>query len=126
MNKVTMTQEGQKSLVMDRPTAPIESYAKGKPCMLGEVIGRIVGNAEEGSWGEINGVRIFSVPLFGTPHGSVIKTGVLHLIEIDIDSMNKLRDFEDELISSGKELYAGKLDDSKDCLGSWSKNNKEE
>ena len=30
---------------------PIEEYYKGLPCMLGEAVGKIVGESDEGSWG---------------------------------------------------------------------------
>ena len=48
--------------------SPIDDYYQGMPCMLGSVVGRIVGESEVGSWGDINGLKVFSNPLFATPH----------------------------------------------------------
>jgi len=87
---------------------PLKKYEKGLPCMLGEIVGRIVGEGE-GSWGYINDVHMFSIPLFATPHGTVIETGVLYLSEITEEGMKKLEDYEKDVKTQGKELYAGKL-----------------
>jgi hypothetical protein len=90
---------------------PIKKYKLGLPCMLGQVVGRIVGESEDmGSWGYINSERMYSIPLFGTPHGSIIKTGVLYLSEIDEEGMKRLEEYEKDAKEKGKELYAGKLE----------------
>jgi hypothetical protein len=74
------------------------------------IVGRIVGQCEEdGSWGEINGVRAFSISLIATPHGSIVKSGLFHLSDLDDADMEKLLGYEKELKDAGKELYAGKL-----------------
>lgn len=87
----------------------IKNYYKGMPCMLGEVVGKLVGESNEGSWGIINGVDMFSIPLFSTPHGTVIKTGVLKLSDITEDGMNRIIELEKQAIEDGVELYAGYL-----------------
>ncbi len=87
----------------------IEEYKLGLPCMLGESVGRIVGESEIGSWGVINGKKYFSVPEFATPHGTVIKTGLFSLQDISEEGMKRLELHEAELNQLGKETYAGKL-----------------
>lgn len=72
----------------------LDDYYVGMPCMLGQVVGKIVGESDEGSWGEINGVKAFSIPLFSTPHGSVIKTGFLKLSKITEDGLELLEKYE--------------------------------
>lgn len=89
----------------------IKEYKKGLPCMMGEVVGRIVGESEEGSWGEINGIEFFSMPLFSTPHGTIIKTGVMYLSEITDEGIDKLLKHEEDVKVSGDELYGGRLND---------------
>ena len=89
---------------------PIEEYYKGLPCMLGEVVGKIVGESDEGSWGEINGVKMFSLPLFATPHGTIIKTGVMGLSKITDEGRQKLSEYEKQVIYNGDKLYGGCLD----------------
>lgn len=86
---------------------PIKKYEIGLPCMLDEVVGRIVAESGDGSWGEINGQNMYSMPLFATPHGTVFKTGVLKLSQITSDGLEKLREYDKELIESGSEMYAG-------------------
>jgi hypothetical protein len=88
---------------------PIEEYYNGLPCMLGEVVGKIVGESDEGSWGEINGVKMFSIPLFATPHGTIIKTGVMKLSKITDEGLQKLLEYEKQVIDNGDELYGGRL-----------------
>jgi len=90
---------------------PLKEYKNGLPCMFGDVVGRIVGEGDGGSWGLINDVEIYSIPLFGTPHGSIIKTGVLYLSEMSDDGMVKLLEFENDVKTKGDELYFGKLND---------------
>lgn len=91
---------------------PIKTYEKGMPCMLGEVVGRIIGESDKGSWGYINDIKMPSIVLLATPHGSIIKTGVLYLSEITDEGMKKLLEFEiDALKKKGHgNLYAGKLE----------------
>lgn len=88
---------------------PIKEYKHGLPCMLGDVVGRIIGESEKGSWGYTNEIKMFSIPLFATPHGTVIQTGVLYLSEMIEESMKKLIEYEDDVKSKNDELYAGKL-----------------
>lgn len=90
---------------------PIKEYRHGLPCMLGEVVGKIVGESDDGSWGEVNGVKMYSIVLFATPHGSVIKTGVRKLSEITEEGLKKLEGYEDELKSKGETMYNGMLNE---------------
>jgi hypothetical protein len=88
---------------------PITEYYKGMPCMLGEAVGKIVDESEDGSWGEINGVKMYSIPLFATPHGTIIKTGVMKLSKITDEGLQKLSEYEKQVIDKGDELYGGRL-----------------
>ena len=54
-------------------------------------------------------MKKYSIPLFATPHGTVIETGVFYLAEITEEGMEKLLGFENECIDEERELYAGKL-----------------
>ena len=90
---------------------PISKHYMGMPCMLGEMVGRIVGESDEGSWGIENGERCYSIPLFSTPHGTVIKTGKFYLSEITEDGLKQLSIYENELKGEGDVLYAGKIND---------------
>ena len=85
----------------------IKKYEIGMACMLGKVVGRIVEESNEGSWGNINGQKMFSIILFSTPHGSILKTGILHLSEITKSGLKKLKMYEKELKKENKEMYAG-------------------
>ena len=88
---------------------PLKKHYKGLPCMMGEVVGRIVGEHESGSWGEINGEKVFSVPEFSTPHGTLIRTGRFYIDEISEEGMKRLLAYEEELKLQGKVMYAGRL-----------------
>jgi len=88
---------------------PIDNYYKGMPCMLGETVGKIVDESEDGSWGQINGIKMFSIPLFSTPHGTIIKTGIMKLSKITDDGLAKLSEYEKEILEKGDELYGGRL-----------------
>lgn len=92
---------------------PIKKYSTGLSCMLGEAVGKIVGESEEGSWGKINGENFFSIPLFCTPHGTVIKTGVFYLSEITKEGLKRLEQYEKEALEKGEKLYNGLLDNGK-------------
>ena len=92
----------------------IDNYFKGMPCMLGEMVGKIVGEHPDGSWGEINGLKVFSIPLFATPHGTVLKTGVMKLSKITDEGMLKLLEYESQVDGSEFELYGGYLTDEID------------
>jgi hypothetical protein len=94
---------------------PIDEYYNGLPCMLGEVVGKIVGESGEGSWGQINGSEMYSIPLFATPHGTIIKTGVAKLSKITDEGLAKLLEHEQEVMISGKQLYDGKITAFKKC-----------
>lgn len=88
----------------------ITEYYKGLPCEFSGVYGRIVGESKKGSWGKINGVDMFSIPLFCTPHGTVIEIGVLRLTKINDNSMKKLLELEEEAIKENIIIYNGLLD----------------
>ena len=88
----------------------INNYYKGKPCDLNGVFGKIVGESEAGSWGEINGEKMWSIPLFCTPHGTVIKTGVAYLDEITPSGLQQLEELEKQAKEKGNVLYAGYLE----------------
>lgn len=87
---------------------PLKKYEHGHPCMLQDVVGRIVGESENGSWGMINGIYMFSTPIFTTPHGTVFKTGALQLSEITEDGMETLLQYEADAKEKKMLLYAGK------------------
>lgn len=89
---------------------PIKKHYAGLPCMLGDVVGRIVGEDESGSWGVIDGERVFSIPKFSTPHGTIFKVGRFYLSEITEEGMKQLTAYEEELKAKGEKLYAGLLD----------------
>lgn len=88
---------------------PIKKYELGMPVMLGEVVGRIVGESDKGSRGIINGEEMPSIILVSTPHGSVLETGIFYISEIDDEGMEKLIGFENDCKDKKQELYAGKL-----------------
>ncbi len=89
----------------------IKSSYLGYPVMLGEMVGRIVGYSEDGSWGEINGVKLYSILNVGTPHGTIIKSGCVYLDEITPEGLEKLESYEDELSYKLEPMYNGLLDD---------------
>lgn len=74
----------------------ISKYEVGHLCKLESVLGRIVGESEDGSWGFVNNMRVFSIPLFGTPHGSVLKTGIVHLSDLTFEEEIRLRALEED------------------------------
>ncbi len=86
---------------------PIQKHYKGMPCMYGEAVARVVGESEKGSWANIDGELVFSIPLISTPHGTVIEAGRLHIDDITEEGLIKLEAYEAELKESGKEIYAG-------------------
>ncbi len=88
---------------------PIDNYYKGMPCMYGEVVGKIGGESDDGSWGKINGIKMYSIPLFVTPHGTIIKTGVMKLSKITKEGETILLELEKQVIDEGGELYGGLL-----------------
>jgi hypothetical protein len=88
---------------------PIKSYELGMPVMLGEVVGRIIGESEKGSRGIINDVEMPSIIKISTPHGSVLETGIFYVSEIDDEGMDKLRAFEKDCREKKQELYTGVL-----------------
>ena len=87
---------------------PLKKHYIGLPCMFGEAVFRVIGEHESGSWGNINGEDVFSVPLIATPHGTIIHSGRFYLDEITEEGMQKLIAFEEHAKDQGKELYAGK------------------
>lgn len=88
----------------------ISSCELGKPVMVKEVVGRIVGYNDEGSWGELNGTKIYSILDISTPHGTIIKSGCIFVDEITSEGLQRLEDYEEELRSELKPLYNNKLD----------------
>ncbi len=88
----------------------IQKYEKGYPCMLdNSIVGRIVGEHESGTWGEIDGRKYFSIPLFATPHGTIIQTGLFTLSDITNEGVERLEKYEKECKDKNIELYGGKL-----------------
>ena len=87
----------------------IKHYIKGYPCKLGSgdtiVLGRIIGESGNGTWGSVNGEKAFSLPLFSTPQGIKIKTGVFHLYDLEDKDWKKLTNLEKEESNP----YGGKL-----------------
>lgn len=88
----------------------ITSCELGQPVMIKEVVGRIVGYYAEGSWGEINGNKMYSILEIGTPHGTVVKSGCMFIDEITPEGLEKLEAYEVQLRSESKQLYNGRLD----------------
>ncbi len=91
-------------------TNPINNHYIGLPCMLDEVVGRIIGHVDGCFWGFLNSEQ--SVPsqvLFCTPSGTVISTGRMFVGEITVEGLQKLMKFETELLDSDEELYGGHL-----------------
>jgi len=91
---------------------PIQKTDLGHPVMIGEVVGRIVGYPKDvatmkDAFGDIDYARV----LVGTPHGSVIDSGRLHVSEITPEGMEKLLNYEEELRYNFEPLYKGALDD---------------
>ena len=86
----------------------LKKYEHGYPCMLQDVVGRIVGESENGSWGMVNGIHMFTIPIFATPHGTTIQTSVLYLSEITDDGMKTLLQYEADAKEKKMLLYAGK------------------
>src|ERR1044071_4662632 len=73
------------------PKIPLTEYYVGKPCVMqNQVIGRIVGESDQGSWGDYLGFKAYSVPLFSTPHGSVTTCGLGYLGDCDEEQLKKL------------------------------------
>lgn len=73
--------------------------------LQGEIVVRIIGEDESGSWYE----GMFSHPLVATPHGTVIRTGLFHLSDITDDGMKRLLDYEKDVRDAGLPLYGGRL-----------------
>ncbi len=87
----------------------ITKYEIGLPCMLGESVGKIVGESEKGSSGILNGERFFSIVHFSTPHGTVIETGIVYLNDITEEGLEKLKQYEEDVKLKHLEPYNGKL-----------------
>lgn len=72
-----------------------------------EMFGRIIGESEDGSWGEINGIQMFSIPLFSTPGGNVLKTGIIRIHDLNGQAdLDKLYKFEQ---LAGNDVYNKRL-----------------
>lgn len=78
------------------------------PCMLGDVVGRIIGEGDGCSWQEIDNEQVPSIVKISTPHGTVISSGRFHINEITIEGLKKLLELENDASKSG-EIYNGKL-----------------
>lgn len=94
---------------MDLAQNRITSTELGKPVMIKSIVGRIVAHAEEGSSGIINDKEIFSILEISTPHGSLIKSGVMFIDEITPEGLEQLKKYEQELVKENKPLYLDKL-----------------
>jgi hypothetical protein len=105
----TSSPSSTKPLVSGSGFQVLDNYYKGMPCMMGEAVGKIIGESEKGSWGVINGIEMFSVPFFATPHGTIIKVGVLKLSKITEEGLIKLSEYEQQVIDKGDDLYGGRL-----------------
>jgi hypothetical protein len=90
----------------------ISKYEVGHPCKLrtseAVVLGRLVGESDAGSWGFVNGIRAYSIPLFATPHGTVIVTGVIHLEDLSSEESVQLEAFEEDAKKQNK-WYNGRI-----------------
>ena len=87
----------------------LETTEIGHPCMMGEVVGRIVGHCDDGSKGDVNGIEMHSIVEFSSPHGTIFKTGVFHLSEMTDKGMEQLKDYEQQAKESDCKYYADKL-----------------
>lgn len=88
---------------------PIKKNHIGLPCMLGEAVGRIVGYDENCATIDHNNHTFYSIILFSTPHGSIIKSGRWYISEITSEGMKKLIEYEEDAKSKDFNLYAGKI-----------------
>lgn len=79
----------------------LKSTDIGTPCRLTTLIGRIVEHDPDGSKGAVNGVVMHSIVLVGTPHGSVIKSGISHLEPLNREELEKLALLEREAKNMG-------------------------
>lgn len=86
---------------------PIARHYIGMPCMFGEAVCRIVGESEKGSWGNINGFKVPSIPLLATPHGTVIELGRFYIDKITKEGLKKLEEYENAAVSEGRDVYLG-------------------
>lgn len=88
---------------------PIKQDYKGMPCMLGDMVGRIVGEDEKSSSIKVDDKKLFSVLLFSTPHGTIIKAGRFLFSEITKEGMEKLLEYENDSNIKPENFYSGKL-----------------
>ena len=68
------------------------------------VLGRIVKHEPEGSAGFVNGVKVWSIVLFCTPHGTTFKTGIFHLHQLTEEEKKQLYLYEADAIEKDQ-LY---------------------
>lgn len=84
-------------------------YEIGLKCMIGDVVGRIVGHKE--GCAMMGGEP--SIIKFSTPHGTILESGRAYVKPITEEGIEILLAYENELINEGKELYAGLLSSEK-------------
>lgn len=93
------------------PKIPLSGYYVGKPCVMqNQIVGRIVGESDQGSWGVIYGFKAYSVPVFGSPHGTLTECGVGYLGDCNEEQLKLLAEYEQDAKDKNLKLYAGKFD----------------
>lgn len=85
----------------------INNLEIGDPCMMGEVVGRIIAAAEGCEWREINGKLVPSQVIFSSPHGTMVKTGRFHLQPITEEGMSRLEEYEKDAVKQTGIMYRG-------------------
>lgn len=89
---------------------PIKQDYKGMPCMIGDIVGRILGEDDKSSSIKVDDKKLFSILLFSTPHGTIIKAGRFLFSKITKEGMEKLLEFEKDCLENRPEnFYSGKL-----------------
>jgi hypothetical protein len=72
-----------------------KSFKLNDPIKLGSAVGRIVGF--DGDYIIKDGEKEYSIIYFGSPHGTLIKTGRVYIEKINTDEdLQKLKDLEDD------------------------------
>ena len=62
---------------------------------------------------------VYSIPLFATPHGTIIKAGIHFLEDISESGMERLKQYEKHVIDDGEELYGGYLTKDDIAIAAW-------
>ncbi len=92
-------------------TKSIRKHFLGMPCMMGNVVGRIIGEEDGCIWQEFDGEKVPSIIKFSTPHGTITSCGRFKVNEITVEGLKKLLELENEVYQSNGKLYNGKLTD---------------